>query len=85
MHAQAVEQLETLCGQAEQLHGDIRQCLEIPMEEFQEDRPHLNVPAVRAAFDAARDAIDAAVRSVGEETDAGVTQVRDVVWCGAMQ
>lgn len=61
----AVADLDILCAQAEQLHDDVRQCLEIPMEELVEEGLELSVPVVRAAYDEATAAIDDAVRSIG--------------------
>ena len=84
----AVEDLDVLCAQAEQLHDDVRQCLEIPMEELVEEGLELSVPVVRTAYDEATTAIDEAVRSIGSSMQfsctwaiQGRTAVRVCGWC----
>eukprot|EP00750_Incisomonas_marina_P029366 INCI7168.5.p1 GENE.INCI7168.5~~INCI7168.5.p1 ORF type:complete len:2647 (+),score=550.22 INCI7168.5:170-7942(+) len=72
----AVEDLDVLCAQAEQLHDDVRQCLEIPMEELVEEGLELSVPVVRTAYDEATTAIDEAVRSIGTEVDSAAAQAK---------
>jgi len=72
----AISELDARCARAEQLHDDVRQCLDIPMEEVTEEGLELSIPAVRRAHDLAQKLIAEAVRSIGEDSDVNVTQAK---------